>query len=69
MRMTKNPIITALVVILSLPILLHILNPSLHLGGVGLLLGFWGLFVSPIIILGYVVYRYKQRKAVKTPYF
>lgn len=38
--------------ILSLPILLFIYQPSMQLGGFGLLLGMIGMTISPIIIFG-----------------
>lgn len=41
-----------LLVLLSLPALLHIYDPSLQLGGLGLLLGFLGMTLSPLILFG-----------------
>ncbi len=45
-----------LILICSLPILLHVYNPSMKLGALGLFLGFWGLYISPIIIFGFLFY-------------
>ncbi|MGK0209160.1 MAG: hypothetical protein ACI83O_000427 [Patescibacteria group bacterium] len=42
--------------IFSLPILLFVFNPSLQLGGTGLLLGFIGTTISPLIIFGLLLY-------------
>ncbi len=42
--------------ILSLPILLHVYNPSMQLGAFGLLLGFIGMTISPLILFGILVY-------------
>lgn len=36
--------------LLSLPILLHVYPPSLQLGGLGLVLGFVGMTISPFIL-------------------
>ncbi|MCF8239370.1 MAG: hypothetical protein K9I85_14500 [Saprospiraceae bacterium] len=48
---------TSLTIFLAaLPILLPLYNPSLELGGMGMLLGFWGLYISPVIIFGYLGY-------------
>jgi hypothetical protein len=41
-----------LAVLLSLPALLHIYNPSMQLGAFGLLLGVIGLTISPVILFG-----------------
>ena len=41
-----------LLVLLSLPILLHVYNPSMQLGGFGLLLGVIGMTLSPLILFG-----------------
>ncbi|MCO4763314.1 MAG: hypothetical protein KC502_17490 [Myxococcales bacterium] len=42
----------ALAFVASLPILLHVINPSAELGTAGMILGFWGMFVSPLVIIG-----------------
>ncbi|MBT4119516.1 MAG: hypothetical protein HN666_01015 [Candidatus Peribacter sp.] len=47
-----------LLIPLSLPILLHVYNPSMQLGGLGLLLGVIGMTISPLILflsLGFYV--------------
>jgi len=41
-----------LLLLLSLPILLHVYNPSMQLGGLGLLLGVIGMTISPLILFG-----------------
>ena len=56
-----------LAVLLALPALLHIYNPSMRLGGFGLLLGFIGMTLSPVILfaaLGYMVKK-EWRKKIK----
>jgi hypothetical protein len=45
-----------LVIIAGLPILFHVFNPSAELGGIGLFLGFWGMFISPVVIFGFLLY-------------
>ena len=39
-----------LLVLLSLPILLHVYNPSMQLGGLGMLLGVIGMTLSPLVL-------------------
>jgi len=51
---SKPALIAALV--LSLPILLHVYNPSMELGALGLLLGIIGMTISPIILFGILIY-------------
>jgi len=51
-----NKIRILLVIIAGLPILLHVFNPSMELGEVGLILGFWGMFISPVVIFGFLFY-------------
>lgn len=56
--MRKAALIVAIV--LSLPILLHVYQPSMRLEAFGLLLGITGMTVSPLILfgaLGYLVYK------------
>jgi Mn2+/Fe2+ NRAMP family transporter len=56
--MRKGLLIVA--VLLSLPILLHVYQPSMRLESFGLLLGIIGMTVSPLILfasLAYLVYR------------
>lgn len=45
-------LLLVLAVLLSLPILLHVYNPSMQLGGFGLLLGVIGMTISPLILFG-----------------
>ncbi len=54
--MRKNTIIYILITLLSLPILLHVYNPSMELGGLGLFLGGIGYFVSPILMFGTLIW-------------
>ncbi len=43
--------------ILSLPILLHVYNPSMTLGPfLGFLLGYIGMTISPLILFGTLLY-------------
>lgn len=41
--------------VFSLPILLHLYNPSMQLGGFGLLLGMIGYIVSPILLFATMI--------------
>ena len=43
-------------VLLSLPILLHVYQPSLRLEAFGLLLGVIGMTLSPLILFGALAY-------------
>jgi hypothetical protein len=43
-------------IILSLPILLHVYNPSMRLEAFGLLLGIIGMTLSPLILFGALAY-------------
>ncbi len=43
-------------VVLSLPILLHVYQPSLRLEAFGLLLGIIGMTLSPLILFGALAY-------------
>jgi hypothetical protein len=43
-------------VLLSLPILLHVYNPSMRLEWLGLLLGIIGMTLSTLILLGALAY-------------
>jgi hypothetical protein len=52
----KTRLILIFALILSLPILLHVYNPSMQLGAFGLLLGFVGMTVSPVILFGILIY-------------
>ncbi len=58
---TRNT--TFLVLIASLPILLPLYNPSMSLGGVGMFLGFWGLYVSPVVLFGYLIFRLLKNRS------
>ncbi len=54
----RRSVINLIIILTALPILLPLYNPSLELGGIGIALGVWGLYVSPIIIFGYLAYLY-----------
>jgi hypothetical protein len=43
-------------VLLSLPILLHVYNPSMRLEWLGLLLGIIGMTLSPVLLFGALAY-------------
>ena len=49
-------LIITILVVLSLPIYLLIYNPSMQLGGLGLILGGIGTVISPLTILALLVY-------------
>ena len=50
-----------LVVLLTLPVYLFIFQPSMQLGGFGLLLGVIGTFISPLLIL-FLLYYYARHE-------
>jgi len=49
-------IIALILFILALPIFLFVYNPSMQLGGFGLMLGGLGMTISPLIVLGCLIY-------------
>lgn len=49
-------IIVVILALLALPVFLFVYQPSWQLGGFGLLLGGLGMTVSPLIVLGALVY-------------
>jgi hypothetical protein len=49
------------VVLLTLPAFLFIFQPGWQLGGLGLLLGVIGNFISPVLIL-YLLYYYARKE-------
>ena len=53
--MKKQQIIALVVFIAGLPMLLHVFNPSMTLGGIGLILGYWGMTISPAAMFVYVL--------------
>ena len=53
--LTKR-ILLILLVLLALPILLHVYNPSMRLGGFGILLGVIGMTISPVILFAALLY-------------
>ncbi|HEY4522250.1 MAG TPA: hypothetical protein VJH91_01265 [Candidatus Paceibacterota bacterium] len=44
------------VVVLGLPVFLFIFQPSWQLGGIGLALGMLGMTVTPLVVLGSLLY-------------
>ena len=50
---SRTALITTL--ILSLPILLHVYQPSMQLEGLGFILGFIGMTISPILLFGVLI--------------
>lgn len=55
----KN-IFLILLVLLSLPVLLFVYNPSMHLGAWGLMLGAIGMTVSPVILFAVLLLYVKE---------
>lgn len=49
-------ILAIAVLVLGLPGFLIIYNPSMQLGGFGLMLGMIGFTISPLVLLGALVY-------------
>jgi len=49
-------ITSILLVLLSAPILLHVYQPAWKLEGFGIALGFWGMYISPILIFGTLIF-------------
>ncbi|MDO8435115.1 MAG: hypothetical protein Q7S89_00310 [bacterium] len=52
--------IVLLLALLALPVFLFIYQPSWQLGGLGMLLGFIGMTISPLVILFALGYWVKQ---------
>lgn len=49
-----NRTMILLVLIATLPMLLPLYNPAVEWGVTGMILGFWGLYISPLIILAFM---------------
>jgi len=49
-------LVLAVLGLLSLPVLLHVYQPTLRLGGPGLILGGIGMTLSPLILYGALLY-------------
>ena len=49
-----------LLILLALPILLHVYNPSMRLGGFGIILGVIGMTISPIILFAALLFMVKK---------
>ena len=58
--MNKKALTYVLITLFSLPILLHVYNPSMKLEGLGFLLGAIGYYISPILIFGTLIYQIKK---------
>lgn len=56
MRDSSRRITVVLLGLLALPVFLFVYNPALKLGGLGMLLGALGMTISPLIVLGFIVY-------------
>ena len=56
MNVLLKRMLLVLLVLLSLPILLAVYNPSLQLGGVGLILGGIAMTISPLVLFGSLLY-------------
>ncbi|MCB9808349.1 hypothetical protein H6770_03780 [Candidatus Peribacteria bacterium] len=54
-------LLLTLLVLLSLPALLFIYNPSMHLGAIGLMLGAIGMTISPVILYTVLLLYVKQK--------
>lgn len=62
--MNKRTLLYILITLFSLPILLHVYNPSMKLEGLGFLLGAIGYYISPILIFGTLLWLiYKSTKS------
>jgi len=59
-KIFKNRTIVLLIGLLILPAFLLIYNPSMKLGGLGLVLGGIGYYISPLLILLSLVYLFQQ---------
>lgn len=58
--MNKKALTYILITLFSLPILLHVYNPSMKLEAFGFLLGVIGYYISPILIFGTLIYLIKK---------
>lgn len=56
MNVLLKRILLVLLVLLSLPIVLPVYNPSLQLGGLGFILGGIALTISPVVLFGSLLY-------------
>lgn len=56
-----NKLLLVLLFLLSLPVLLFIYQPAWHLGAFGLLLGFLGMTISPLVLYGVLIVFIKDR--------
>ncbi len=56
MDIVLKRILSVLLVLLSLPILLPVYNPSLQLEGLGFILGGIAMTISPLVLFGSLLY-------------
>ncbi|QQG38287.1 MAG: hypothetical protein HYS26_01930 [Candidatus Kaiserbacteria bacterium] len=49
-------IIVVALALLALPVFLFVYQPSWQLGGFGLFLGLLGITISPLIVIGFILY-------------
>ena len=56
MSVLLKRVLLVLLVLLSLPIVLPVYNPSLQLEGVGLILGGIAMTLSPVVLFGSLLY-------------
>ena len=56
MNVLLKRMLLVLLVLLSLPIVLPVYNPSLQLEGVGLILGGIAMTISPVVLFGSLLY-------------
>ena len=56
MNVVRKRIILVLLVLLSLPIVLPVYNPSLQLEGLGFILGGIAMTLSPVVLFGSLLY-------------
>lgn len=52
-----------IVIIIGLPILFPLINPSMELGSEGLVMGLWGTYLSPLTLFGYLIYQLFRKEA------
>ena len=56
MNVLRKRMLLVLLVLLSLPIVLPVYNPSLQLEGVGFILGGLAMTLSPVVLFGSLLY-------------
>jgi hypothetical protein len=56
MKPNTRKALVVVLALLALPVFLFVYQPSWQLGGIGMLLGALGMTISPLIILGFIIY-------------